>query len=45
MASIKVNQTQLAVNSLQLPQNLFLKINHLLDQSPPISMPGGPVVG
>jgi hypothetical protein len=43
MASIKVNQTQLAVNSLQLPQNLLLKINHLLD--PPFSLPGGPVVG
>ncbi len=28
----KVNQTQLAVDSLQLPQNLFLKTNQLLVQ-------------
>ena len=31
MVWIKVNQIQLAVDSLQLPQSLFLKINHLLD--------------
>ena len=29
---------------LQLPQDLFLKINHLFDP-PHISLPGGPVVG
>jgi hypothetical protein len=33
MVWIKVNQTQLAVDSLQLPQNLFLKGNYLLVQT------------
>ncbi len=45
MVWIKVNQTQLAVDSLQLPQDLFLKVHQLLDQcTPPFSLPGGPVV-
>ena len=33
MVWIKVNQTQLAVDSLQLPQNLFLKVNHVFVQT------------